>query len=91
MTSGRTPLQGVIHIRVMERPDCGLCDEALGALRRLSRRMRLDIERVDVTRSGSLLDRYVVRVPVLVVGDEEFDVAGIDDAAIARWLDEVGR
>jgi len=28
---------------------------------------------------------------VLVVGDEELDVAGIDDAAIARWLDEVRR
>jgi glutathione S-transferase len=75
----------------MERPDCGLCDEALAALRRLGRRMRLDIERVDVTGDATLLDRYVVRVPVLVVGDEELDVAGIDDAAIARWLDEVGR
>ena len=91
MTSGRTPLRGVIHIRVMERPDCGLCEEALGALRRLSRQTRLDIERVDVTRDVALLDRYVVRVPVLVVGDEELDVAGIDAAAIARWLEEVGR
>jgi hypothetical protein len=91
MTSGRTPLQRVIHIRVMERSDCGLCDETLGALRRLSRRMRLDVERVDVTRDVALLDRYVVRVPVLVVGEEELDVAGMDDAAITRWLDEVGR
>jgi hypothetical protein len=73
----------------MERPDCGLCEEALGVLRRLSRRTSLDIERVDVTCDAALLDRYVVRVPVLVVGDEELDVAGIDDAAIGRWLDEV--
>jgi len=75
----------------MERPECGLCDETLGTLRRLSRRTSLDIERVDVTRDVALLDRYVVRVPVLVVGDEELDAAGIDDAAIKRWLDEVGR
>ncbi len=75
----------------MERPECGLCEEALGALRRLSRRTTLDIERVDVTRDAALLDRYVVRVPVLVVGDLELDAAGIDDAAIGRWLDEVGR
>ena len=81
----------MIRVRLMERPDCGLCDEALGTLRRLSRRTPLDIERVDVTRDVALLDRYVVRVPVLVVGDAELDVAGIDDAAIARWLDEVGR
>ena len=81
----------MIRVRLMERPDCGLCEEALGVLRRLSRRTPLDIERVDVTRDVALLDRYVVRVPVLVVDEAELDVAGIDDAAIARWLDEIGR
>jgi hypothetical protein len=75
----------------MARPDCGLCDEAMTTLRRLSRRTPLDIERVDVTRDAALLERYVVRVPVLVVGAEELDAAGIDDAAIGRWLGEVGR
>jgi hypothetical protein len=81
----------VIHIRLMERPECGLCDEAMAALRRVSRRTPLDIERVDVARDATLLARYILRVPVLVVGEAELDVAGIDDAAIGRWLDEVGR
>ena len=81
----------MIRVRLMASPDCGLCDEALGALRRLSRRTPLDIERVDVTLDPELLGRYVVRVPVLVVGEAELEVAGIDDAAIRRWLDEVGR
>ena len=81
----------MIRVRLMERPECGLCEEALGALRRLSRRTRLDIERVDVTRDPALLERFVVRVPVLVVGGAELDSAGIDEAAIGRWLDEVGR
>jgi hypothetical protein len=81
----------VIRVRLMERPDCGLCDEALASLRRLSRKQRLDIERVDVTRDPAQLDRYVVRVPVLVVDGAELDVAGIDEAAIGRWLQEVGR
>jgi hypothetical protein len=81
----------VIRVQLMERPDCGLCNEALAALRRVSRRMRLDIERVDVTRDPKLFDRYVVRVPVLVVGDAELDAGMIEDAPIARWLEEVGR
>lgn len=75
----------------MERPDCRLCEEALAGLRRLSRAKHLDIERVDVTGEPALIERYVVRVPVLVVGDAELDVAGIDEAAVGRWLDEVGR
>ena len=81
----------MIRVRLMERPDCGLCEDALADLRRLSRAKRLDIERVDVTGDPALLDRYIVRVPVLVVGDAELDVAGIDEAAVGRWLDEVGR
>jgi hypothetical protein len=74
----------------MERPGCWLCDDALGALRRLSRQTPLDIERVDITRDPALLDRYVIRIPVLAVGGAELDAAGIDDAAIGRWLEEVG-
>ena len=81
----------MIRVRLMERPDCGLCEETLASLRRLSRRTRLDIERVDITRDPAVLDRYVVRVPVLVVGDAELDAAGMDEAVIGRWLDEVGR
>jgi hypothetical protein len=81
----------VIRVQLMERPDCGLCDEALASLRRLSRKTRLDIERVDVTRDSAKLDRYVVRVPVLVVGEAELEAAGIDEAVIGRWLQEVGR
>lgn len=80
----------MIRVRVMERPDCGLCDDALASLRRVSRRTPVDIERVDVTHDAVLLERYVVRVPVLVVGAAELEVAEIDDAAIARWLEEVG-
>ena len=81
----------MIRVRLMERPECGLCEESLGTLRRISRRTPLDIERVDVTRDVAMLDRYVVRVPVLVVGDAELDAGGIDEAAIARWIDQVGR
>lgn len=81
----------MIRVRLMARPDCGLCDETLAALRRLGRRRRLDIEQVDITRDAALLDRYVVRIPVLVVGDAELDAAGIDDRAIGWWLDEIGR
>ena len=81
----------MIRVRLLERPDCGLCEDALASLRRLSRRKRLDIERVDVTRDLAVFDRYVVRVPVLMVGDAELDEGGMDEAVIGRWLDEVGR
>ncbi len=76
------PLRVVLY----ERAGCPLCDEAYRALRRVSLERPLEIERV---RTDD--DRYVLRVPVLAVGDAELDAAGLEDSAIARWLRAVER
>jgi hypothetical protein len=74
----------------MERPGCELCGEAFRALRRFSLDLPLEIERVDISAAPTALsDRYVLRIPVLVVEGEELEAGGLDDAAIARWLREV--
>jgi hypothetical protein len=71
----------------MEKPDCHLCAEAHRALRRIALDMPLEIERVDILGlSGPARDRYVLRIPVLVVAGKELDAAGLEDAAIVRWL-----
>lgn len=65
-----------------ERRDCGLCAEVYEALRRL----RVDVERVDIDADDALRDRYTLRVPVLRRDGDELDAAGLEDGAIARWL-----
>lgn len=76
-----------LRVRLMETPGCELCGEAYRALRRISLDRPIEVERVDVTGGPDLVrDRYVLRVPVLVVAGEELDAAGLEDAAIARWL-----
>lgn len=75
-----------LRVTLYERPGCGLCDETHRALRRLALDRALEIERVDIDRDTALTDRYALRVPVLRVGDAELDAAGLDDAAVARWL-----
>lgn len=74
----------------MERADCHLCGEAYRALRRIALDRPLDIERVDIDRAPETVrDRYALRVPVVVAAGEELDAAGLDDAAILRWLREI--
>jgi hypothetical protein len=51
-------------------------------------RVPLEIERVDILIDPALFERYALRIPVLGVGERELDVAGLDDAAIDRWLTE---
>ena len=48
----------------------------------------LEIERVDIAADPTLFDRYAIRIPVLRVGEDELDAAGLDDAALRVWLRE---
>ena len=74
------------RVRFYERPDCGLCEEAHRALRRVGLDVPLDIERVDITKDAVIFDRYALRIPVLAMGERELDAAGVDDRALASWL-----
>lgn len=74
------PLRVVLY----ERESCHLCDEAHRALRRVGLDRPLEIERV---RTAD--ERYALRVPVLSANGRELDAAGLEDAAISRWLREV--
>lgn len=81
-----------LHVRLMEREQCHLCAEAYRALRRVSLEMPLEIERVDIEAGpAGVRDRYALRIPVLVANGDELDAAGLEDAALARWLRDVAR
>lgn len=86
----RTHRAAPLALRLFEAADCELCAEAHRALRRIALERPLEIERVDIAAlEPDDRDRYVLRVPVIVAGGQELDAAGLDDAAIARWLREV--
>lgn len=84
----RTPRGPALHVRFYEKSDCGLCSEAFRALTRVRMEMPLDIERIDIERDPALLDHYVIRIPVIAVGSDELDVAGLEEPALRRWLAE---
>ena len=44
--------------------------------------------RVDIEADPKVFDRYAIRIPVLRVGEDELDAAGLDDAALRLWLRE---
>ena len=72
-----------------EKAGCGLCAETYRALTRVRMERSLEIERVDIEAQREFFDRYAIRIPVLQVGDKELDAAGLDDAALKRWLQEL--
>ena len=75
-----------LRVRLLEKPECGLCAEAYRALRRVRLDVPLEIERVDITTDRTLFERYALRIPVVVAGLDELDVAGVEDRALAAWI-----
>jgi hypothetical protein len=82
----RTHRSEPLKVRLLEKPDCGLCAEAYRALRRVALDVPLDVSRVDITREPTLFDRYALRIPVVTVGERELDLAGVDDRVLRAWL-----
>jgi glutaredoxin-like protein DUF836 len=82
----RTHRSAPLRVRLLEKPDCGLCAEAYRALRRVALDVPLDVSRVDITKEPALFDRYALRIPVVTMGERELDVAGVDDRVIRAWL-----
>ena len=82
----RTHRGAPLQVRLLEKPDCGLCGEVYRALRRAALELPLEIDRVDITQVPALADRYALRIPVVVVGERELDAAGVDDRALREWL-----
>jgi len=82
----RTHRDPPVAVRLYERAGCHLCDDAHRALRRIGLDRPLEIERVDIATEPDLERRYVIRIPVLAVGDHELDAGGLSDREIAVWL-----
>ena len=72
-----------------ERAGCHLCDETHRSLRRIGLDRPLAIARVEIAADPDLERRYIVRIPVVKVGDHELDAAGLADREIAAWIASV--
>ncbi len=82
----RTHRAPPVVVTLYERAGCHLCEESHRALRRIGLDRPLAIERVDIATDPALELQYVVRIPVLAVGEAELDAAGLADREIAAWL-----
>jgi glutaredoxin len=75
-----------LAVTLYERAGCHLCEETHRALRRIGLDRPLAIERVDIAADPALELKYVIRIPVVAVGEAELDTAGLVDREIAAWL-----
>jgi glutaredoxin len=85
----RTHRAPPVNVTLYERAGCHLCEETHRALRRIGLDRPLTIERVDIAADPIRELRYLVRIPVVAVGEAELDAAGLSDRELSVWLRDV--
>jgi glutaredoxin len=73
-------------LTLYSRPGCHLCDDARVALERVRARAPFALREVNIESDDSLLRRYLERIPVIALGDEELFDFFVDEAALEDRL-----
>ena len=73
-------------LTLYSRPGCHLCDDARAALERVRARAPFTLREVNIETDDSLHSRYLERIPVVALGDEELFDFYVDEDALRRRL-----
>ena len=73
-------------LTLYSRPGCHLCDEARAALERVRARTTFSLHEVNIESDDELHRRYLERIPVVALGDEELFEFFVDEAALEAKL-----
>jgi glutaredoxin len=74
-------------LTLYSKPDCHLCAEALGTLRKLQAELAFELQECDITDDDALHRAYFERIPVVALdGDELFDYF-VDEAILRERLE----
>jgi glutaredoxin len=73
-------------LTLYSRPGCHLCDDARAALERVRARATFSLHEVNIETDEELHRRYLERIPVVTLGDEELFELHVDEAALESRL-----
>jgi hypothetical protein len=78
------------RVTLFGRDGCHLCDDAREVLLRVREELPFSLEEVDIESSDDLLRRYLERIPVVSLNDEELYDFFVDEADLKARLARVG-
>jgi glutaredoxin len=73
-------------LKLYTRKDCCLCDEMKAVVRRVSRKIPIDLDEIDVDGSPELRDKFGNEVPLLFIDGRKAFKYRITEKALANRL-----
>jgi len=77
------------HITIFQRDGCHLCELAVNQLKELQADFEFELREVDIESDDQLHQRYLERIPVIALADEELYDFEIDLADLKTRLSEL--
>jgi glutaredoxin len=74
-------------LQLYTREGCHLCDDAAEALERVRQIAAFELEVIDVDSDPTLVERYGMEVPVVLVDGKKVAKFRVDEAALLRRLE----
>jgi glutaredoxin len=74
-------------VTVFSKPDCHLCERAMGELRRLQDELAFTLQERDITADEALHRAYFERIPVIALDGEELCDYFLDEALLRKRLE----
>jgi glutaredoxin len=75
-----------MKIRIYSKPDCHLCDEAKEAIQRVTKRLRIEVEVIDIEKDPELLNQYRYDIPVIFLDDRKIFKYRVDEQKLKKLL-----
>jgi glutaredoxin len=73
-------------VTLYARPGCHLCEEAKAALERVRVRAPFDLDEINIEADDALHARYLERIPVIALDNEELFDYFVDEEALTRRI-----
>jgi glutaredoxin len=74
-------------VTVYSRPECHLCEEAVGVLAGLQAELGFELRQLDITADEALHRAYFERVPVVLLDGDELCEYFVDEAVLRERLE----
>ena len=75
-----------MKIKILSKSDCHLCDEAKQTIERVTKRLPIDIEVVDIEKDPELFNQYRYDIPVIFLDERKIFKHRVDEQKLKRIL-----
>ena len=75
-----------MKIRIYSKPDCHLCDEAKETIQRVTKRLPIEIEVINIEKDAKLLNQYRYDIPVIFLDDRKIFKHRVDEEKLKKIL-----